>query len=477
MKYDGFTECNSLKCVKMVAEAVTMKYAIVLAAGKGTRMKSNRNKVMHEILHKPMIGHLVDHLEAVNTDKIVVVTGHQNEQVESYLGDRVEYAFQSEQIGTGDAVLQAQQLHGKEGSTLLVFGDCALIQPETLNHIYEQHEGHDLTVISAQLQNPGTYRRIVRDNQGHIDRIIDYRNLTESEVSITEISLGIYCVNNELLFKYLPEIRDEEVTEEINLIRLVEILKKNGHSIQSLRVSDHQEFLGVNDRMQLNVSNKWLQSRVNAKHLANGVTIMDPQSTYIGTDVKIAEDVTIYPNNYIYGNTTIGTGTTLLPNCWLEDAIVGENSTIDASRIINSEVKDFVTLGPSSHLRMNTVVGSHARVGNYVEFKNTQFGEHSNCAHLTYIGDAIIGNKVNIGCGVVTVNYDGKKKYKTEVRDGAFVGSNANLIAPITIGENAVVAAGSTVNGDVADGEMAIARPRQENKPGYGAKYKNKEGK
>lgn len=454
-----------------------MKYAIVLAAGAGTRMKSSKNKVMHEILNKPIIGHLVDNLEKVQLDELIVVTGYQNEAIENYLGDRVSYAYQSEQLGTADAVSKVDLLRGKEGSTLLLLGDCALLRPETIRKIYESHEGHDLTLVSATSLNPGTSRRIVRDNQGEINRIVDYRNLSEAEQNITEISLGVYCFSNELLYKYLNEIEDDEATEELNIIKLVQIMKENNHKVQVLKTYDALEFLGVNDRIQLNRASNWLQSKVNLTHMENGVTIMDPLTTYIGTDVEIEADATIYPNVHIYGDSKIGEGSVILPGSWLNNTVVGKHSSIDSSRITDSKVGDHVKMGPSAHIRQKSDIKNNTRIGNFVEFKETTFGEGSACAHLVYLGNTKVGKNVNIGCGVVTVNYDGKKKHRTEIEDGAFIGSNSNLIAPIHVGVDAVIAAGSTVNEDVLDGDMAIARHRQEIKAGYGTKFKNKEEK
>lgn len=454
-----------------------MKYAIVLAAGAGTRMKSKKNKVMHEILNKPIIGHLVDNLKEVNLDELVVVTGYQNEAIEKYLGDRATYAYQSDQLGTGDAVSKVAQLQGKEGSTLLLLGDCGLLRPETINRIYESHEGYDLTLVSATTQNPGTSRRIVRDNQGEIERIADFRNLSEAEQNITEISLGVYCFSNELLFKYLGEIEDDAFTDEINITRLVEILKQKQHKIQVLKTYDTKQFYGINDRVQLSQSTKWLQNRINLEHMENGVSIIDPETTFIGPDVEIEADVTIFPNNHIYGKTTIASGTTILPGCWIDDSQIGENSTIDSTRITDSRIDNNVKVGPHAHIRQHSHVESNTRVGNFVEFKETNLGEGTACAHLVYLGNTKVGKNVNIGCGVVTVNYDGAKKHRTEIGNGAFIGSNSNLIAPIRIGEDAVVAAGSTVSDDVHDGDMAIARQRQEIKTGYGTKFKNKEDK
>lgn len=454
-----------------------MKYAIVLAAGKGTRMKSKKNKVMHEILKKPIIGHLVDSLEKTNLDELVIVTGYENEAIESYFGDRVSYAYQSEQLGTADAVSKVEQLKGKEGSTLLLLGDCALLKPESINQIFESHQGYDLTLVSATTPNPGTSRRIVRDNQGNIDRIADYRNLSDSEQNITEISLGVFCFSNELLFKYLGEIEDDEFTDELNVIKLVNILKQNDHKIQVLKTNNIQEYLGVNDRLQLNRSTKWLQNKINLRHMENGVTIINQDNIYIGPDVTIENDVVIYPDTHIYGKTHIGSSSVITSGSWLENATIGEYTTIDASKIMNSRVDDHVQVGPHAHLRQKTHVESNTRVGNFVEFKETRLGQGSSCAHLVYLGNTLVGKNVNIGCGVVTVNYDGAHKHHTEIGDGSFIGSNANLIAPIRIGKNAVVAAGSSIDQDVHDGDLAIARPRQEVKVGYGTKYKNKEDK
>lgn len=454
-----------------------MKNAIVLAAGKGTRMQSNKNKVMHEILRKPMIGMLVENLKKVDIDKIVVVTGHQKDEIEAYLGDSVDYAVQDEQKGTADAVAKATQLKDDSGSTLILFGDAALIQPDTFTQLFDAHEGHDLTIMSAQVQEPGNYRRIIRDNQGQIDHIVDFRNLTDSERNIQEISLGIFCVNNELLFKYLPEFKDDTNTEEINLTQLVKIMKTNGHKIQSLRAEDYQEFMGVNDRFQLNTSMRWLQERINAQHMYNGVTIISPSDTYIGPDVIIEPDATIYPNTHIYGKSIIRSGATIYPNSWIENTTIGENTTIDSSRITDSTVGAQTTIGPNAHIRMHSDIGNKVRIGNFVEMKNVIFEDLSRSAHLTYLGDAKVGKDVNIGCGVVTANYDGKNKYRTEIGSGSFIGSHSTLIAPVTIGENALVAAASAVSDDVEDGAMAIARTRQETKPGYGERFKNKEGK
>jgi bifunctional UDP-N-acetylglucosamine pyrophosphorylase / glucosamine-1-phosphate N-acetyltransferase len=451
-----------------------MKSAIVLAAGKGTRMKSSKNKVMHEVLGKPMIGHVVSRLGKLKVDNIVVVIGHQAEEIETYLQQRVSYALQQPQLGTGHAVMQAQSLKDMEGQTLILYGDCPLVQSDTMKKLYEANEGKALTVLTAFLEDPGQYGRIVRDHLNNVIRIVEYKDCDESLRQIKEINTGIYCVDNQLLFKHLADITNDNAQKEYYITDLIEIFHHNGYDIQGLPVLDVNEVMGINDRIDLAKATAWLQHHINTKWMREGVTFIDPKSTYVEEDVVIGEDTILYPNVYIQKGSVIGKSTTILPQSFIVSSIIGDFNTIDSSRITDSRVDNHVKIGPFAHLRNGTVVESKNRIGNFVEFKNSRIGFDSRCAHLTYIGDADVGSKVNLGCGVVTVNYDGKNKFKTIIKDGAFIGSNVNLIAPITIGKDSVVAAGTTANLDVEDGEMAIGRARQENKVNYGFKYKNK---
>jgi bifunctional UDP-N-acetylglucosamine pyrophosphorylase/glucosamine-1-phosphate N-acetyltransferase len=451
-----------------------MRNAIVLAAGKGTRMKSSLSKVMHPILSKPMIGHVVTNLKQIDVEEIVVVIGHQADQVRDYLKDSVDYAVQMPQLGTGHAVMQVSGLRDKEGETLILYGDCPCITPETMEKIFVHNSDCAMTVLTAELDDPQKYGRVVRDEEGNIEKIVEFKDCTPRQLAIKEINTGIYCVKTHQLFKHLDEITNDNNQNEYYLTDLIEIFNAHGLSVQALPVDDVDEVMGVNDRFDLLAAQTWMQKRINLYWLSNGVTFVDPDLTFISPDSEIGEDTILYPNVYLEGKTTIGTGCTILPQTFLVNATIGNNVKIDASRISDSIVKDNVNIGPFAHLRMHCVVEDNNRIGNFVEMKNTTIGFDSRCAHLTYLGDAEIGSKVNIGCGVVTVNYDGKNKFKTTVKDGAFIGSNVNLIAPITIGENAVVAAGTTATKDVEEGDMAIARARQENKPGYGLKYKQK---
>jgi bifunctional UDP-N-acetylglucosamine pyrophosphorylase / glucosamine-1-phosphate N-acetyltransferase len=451
-----------------------MKSAIVLAAGKGTRMKSSINKVMHEVLGKPMIGHVINRLEKLSVDNICVVVGHQADQIEAYLQQRVSYATQEPQLGTGHAVMQAQQLKNVGGQTLILYGDCPLVQVETMNKLFEVNSGKALTVLTAVLDDPAQYGRIVRDELGHVIKIVEFKDCDEEQRQIKEINTGIYCVDNDLLFKHLNDISNDNVQNEYYVTDLIEIFAQNGYDIQGLSVLDVNEVMGINDRIDLAKATAWLQHRINTEWMRQGVTFIDPKSTYVEEDVVIGEDTILYPNVYLQKGSVIGKSNKILPQSFIVSSIIGNFNTIDSSRITDSRIDDHVKIGPFAHLRNGTVVESKNRIGNFVEFKNSHIGYDSRCAHLTYIGDADIGSKVNLGCGVVTVNYDGKNKFKTIIKDGAFIGSNVNLIAPITIGKDAVVAAGTTANMDVEEGEMAIGRARQENKVNYGFKYKNK---
>ena len=451
-----------------------MRSAIVLAAGKGTRMKSDKCKVMHEVLNKPMIGHIVESLRKANVDRIVVVVGHGAESVKEYLKDSVEYALQEPQLGTGHAAMQAEMLKEEKGDTIILCGDGPCIQSETILKVFEANKDHACSVVTAVLEDGARYGRIVRNEKNLVEKIVEAKDCSSEELEIKEINTGIFCFKNELLFEGLKEIKNNNAQNEYYLTDLVEIFNKKGLSVNAMVVDDVDETMGVNDRVDLAKAQKWLKQHVNKKHMMNGVTLIDPDNTYIDTEVSIGVDSVIYPNVHLEGNTVIGNNVTIFPNSYLRNAVIEDGAVIDSSKVVESKVGANSTVGPMSHLRNNTVVASNCRIGNFVEFKNTNFGEGSKCAHLTYVGDSDVGKGVNFGCGVVTVNYDGKNKFRTTIKDGAFIGSNCNLIAPVTIGENALLAAGSTITSSVEDGDMGIARSRQSIKKGYGTVYKNK---
>ena len=451
-----------------------MKYAIIMAAGKGTRMQSDLPKVMHKVCQTTMIEHLVDTAKEAGAKNIVSIVGYGHEIIEKFMDGKCEFALQEPQLGTGHAVMQAKQLEGLKGKTLVINGDTPCLNSETLASLYDELEDSSMVVLTAIPDDASAYGRIVKSSEGYLEKIVEFKDANEEERKINEINTGIYGFDNEVLFESLKEIKNDNAQKEYYITDLVEIIKNKGKKVKAVLAKNSEEVAGINDRVELARANKYLQRVINEKLMKSGVTIIDPENTYISKNVKIDRDVIIYPNVYIEGNSEIGSNTKILPQSFISNSKIGKNNVIDSSHIIDSEVKDFCTVGPYAHFRMHSVIDDHTRIGNFVEFKNTHFGELSRCAHLTYLGDSDVGKDVNIGCGVVTVNYDGKHKFRTTMKDGAFVGSNVNLIAPITVGKDALVAAGTTANHDIDDGDMAIARVKQEIKPGYGFKYKNK---
>ncbi len=450
-----------------------MLNAIVMAAGKGTRMHSQSAKTMHKVLDKPMIEHIYDTLKKLDTDNIVFVVGHGSEQIENYFGDKVTYAQQVPQLGTAHAVSVADGLKSKEGKTLIINGDCPLISCDTYRQILKMADEYPLVLLTTTPDDSGSYGRIVRDGQ-EVIKIVERKDCDEQQVQIREINVGIYCVDNKLLWQYLPEIKNNNQQKEYYITDLVEIFRQHNLKVGAYHCLDWQQMQGINSRLELVKATKWLQKNINDYWLDNGITIVDSQSTYIGEDVLIGEDTIIYPNVRIEGKCVIGQGNVIEEGTYLSNVNIGDNNHIIASRITDSAVGSNVNIGPNAHLRNGCQIGDNCRVGNYVEMKNTVFGKGSKCAHLTYVGDATVGEKCNFGCGVITVNYDGKNKFHTEIGNHVFVGSNVNIIAPVKIADNTVLAAGSTITDDVAAGDMAIARSRQQNKVGYGFKYLNK---
>jgi bifunctional UDP-N-acetylglucosamine pyrophosphorylase / glucosamine-1-phosphate N-acetyltransferase len=448
-----------------------MRNAVVLAAGKGTRMKSGLPKVMHKILGQPMIGHVLTHLNEVHTDKNIMVVGHGAQMIQDYLKDQVLFALQTEQKGTGHAVMQAIDQLDPTGDTVLLYGDCPCVQSETIEWLFESNKDQDLTVLTAFFFDPAKYGRVIRDKKGRIKKIVEYKDCTPNELKVKEINTGIYCFKNEALIKYISQLTNNNAQNEYYITDLIEIFLNQGLRVQAISVKDNEEVMGVNDRQDLLNAQRWIQKKINAKWIENGVTFLNPQSTYISLQTTFEEDVVLYPNVFLEGENHIGRNTTITSNSFIRNSRLGQNVTIDSSRITDTVIGNDVNVGPFAHLRNGCVIGNGNRIGNFVEMKNTIMGQDNRCAHLTYLGDTEVGDDVNFGCGVVTVNYDGHHKFKTKIGDHAFIGSNVNLIAPISVGTNGVIAAGSTVTEDVPDDAMAIARQRQVNKPDLGKKY------
>ncbi|MGB4984649.1 MAG: bifunctional UDP-N-acetylglucosamine diphosphorylase/glucosamine-1-phosphate N-acetyltransferase GlmU [Erysipelotrichaceae bacterium] len=452
-----------------------MNNAIILAAGKGTRMKSEHSKCMQLVGGKPIVKRIVDNLRAAGIENIVMVVGHAKEEIIEYFhNENITFAVQSELLGTGHAVSMASMLKDEKGDTLIINGDVPLLQAETFRHLLEEKKTSDLVLLTAIMHDPALYGRIIRDEQGKFEKIIEAKDCTLEQLSINEINGAIYCVDNEKLFECLPLIKNENRQKEYYLTDIVEIFNDKNYSTKAYVVKDSNEIMGVDHRFAQMEANSYLRDRTNKKHLVNGVIIEDITSVYIDESAVIENGVIIEANTKILGASILKSGCKITSGSVIIDSVVGNDTVIENSKVSDSILGNNTTLGPMSHLRNNCQIGDNCRIGNFVEMKNTTFRDGSKCAHLTYLGDCEVGKRVNFGCGVVTVNYDGKNKFKTVIKDGAFIGSNANLLAPIVIGENALIAAGSTVYHDIEDGDMGIARCRQENKVGYGFKYKNK---
>ncbi len=455
-------------------------HAVVLAAGQGTRMKSKLYKVLHPVCGKPMVQHVVDTLAAIQVKDVVVVVGHGADAVQAALGDQVSYVLQSEQLGTAHAVQQAVPfLTGKKGATLILYGDVPLLSTETMESLLRFHleQKAAATVLTADVPDPTGYGRIIRDSAGEVLKIVEHKDTTPEERAISEINTGIYCYDNEELLKAIVQVKNDNVQKEYYVTDCIGILRSAGKKVAAYRAVDPDETMGVNDRVQLSQAEAYMRRRINETHMRNGVTIIDPLSTYIEADVTIGADTIIQPGTVLRGGTVIGTNCHLGPQADMTNVQMGDGVTVSYSVLVDAQVESDATIGPFAYLRPQTLVGEGVKVGDFVELKNAKLGKGTKVPHLSYIGDAEIGEGVNIGCGTITVNYDGAKKHKTIVGDHAFIGCNSNLVAPVEIGKNAYVAAGSTINQNVPDEALAIARERQVNKPGYAAKLPRKQGK
>lgn len=451
-----------------------MNFAIILAAGKGERMKTELPKCAVPLLGKPMVSYLVDAVNKTTIDKAICVLGHKKEVFTELLGDSCEYAYQEKQSGTANAVKCAKDIIGNnKGFSIIIPGDTPLIDENIIQELIDCHfnNNNTLTIGTIILDNPNGYGRIVRKADSSIVRIVEQKDATSEEQLIKEINSGVMCVDNQVLFKALEEVKNNNANKEYYLTDIVEIISNKNLKIGSFTIEDVYKFAGINDLYHLYEVETELRKEINKKHMLNGVILENADTITIGPDVEIDSNATIRQGSIILGNSKIEAYAVVGPYSELNNAVIREGAKCIQSLVSDSELGKNASLGPYSHLRAHTVVGEGDRIGNFVEIKNSTLGKKTNVAHLTYIGDTTCGGGVNWGCGTVTINYDGKNKFRTNVGDNVFIGCNSNLVAPINIASNTFIAAGSTVTDDLEDGDFSIARVKQVTKKGYASKY------
>ncbi len=436
-------------------------FTIVLAAGEGKRMKSSLPKVMHGAAGKPLAAWTIDAAAEATGQKPVLVIGAGADTVKEYFGESVAYAVQERQLGSGHAVMAAKEHLGGDGYALVIAGDMPLLKSETLSRIINTAEKEELGVclLSAVLDNADGYGRIVSSEKGL--RIVEQKDATEEELLINEVNTSVYCFKKQALLEALGALKNDNSQKEYYITDCVGYISEKGWGAKAVRCADAEECMGVNDRAQLAAVSKALRRRINIKLMLEGVTIIDPDNTYIDAGVSVGIDAVIYPGVTLEGNTVIAEEAVLYPGSRISNSTIGKGTKVQNSVILDSQVGENSTIGPYAYLRPGSVIGSGCRVGDFVEVKNSVIKDGAKVSHLSYIGDGEIGEKSNIGCGVVFVNYDGQKKSKTVVGKNVFVGCNVNLVAPVTVEDGAYIAAGSTVTKDVEKDALCIARARQ----------------
>lgn len=448
---------------------------IILAAGKGTRMKSSHPKVLHQVCGKAMVRHVLDAAEAAGSKRNIIVVGFGADEVRAELGNAAEVVVQAEQLGTGHAVLQAEPLLRDERGTVMVLcGDTPLLTGTLVKRLYEEHvkAGAKATVLTAVMPDATGYGRVIRTAAGDVEKIVEHKDATEEERAVQEVNSGIYCFEKEALFSALKNVGCDNAQGEYYLPDVLSILRERGEKIWAVAADDYEETLGVNSRLHLAQAEKILRRRKNIELMESGVTLMDPDSTFVDSNVIVGRDTVIYPFTWLEGKTVVGEGCTLGPSSRFTDAKIGNSVTAHFVYAHECEIESGATMGPYVHIRPDSHISNDVKIGNFVEVKNSKIGAGSKLPHLQYIGDCDMGAGVNMGCGTITVNYDGKQKFRTKIGDNAFVGCNSNLVAPVAVGDGAYVAAGSTITKDVPPEELAVARARQKNIPNWPDKRK-----
>ena len=440
----------------------------ILAAGRGTRMKSDLPKVCHTLGSMSLVERVLNSCLSIEPSRRLVIVGYQSEQVKQSLNGftGLEFVEQTQQLGTGHAAQQLlPYLEGFTGDLLILNGDVPLLRPNTIKQLLATHQAYQnaATLLTAQMPNPQGYGRVFCDGQNLLKQIVEDRDCTAAQKKNHRINAGVYCFNWSKLAKVLPQLQANNDQKEYYLTDVVNYLEP----VMALDVEDYQEILGINDRKQLANAYEILQTRVKDAWMSAGVTLVHPDTITIDDTVELQSDVLIEPQTHLRGKTVIGSGSRIGPGSLIENSQLGQNVTVLYSVVSDSVVDDGTQIGPYAHLRGHVEVGKACCIGNFVELKNSKVGDRTNAKHLSYLGDATVGNKVNIGCGTITANYDGVKKHRTEIGDRTKTGSNSVLVAPVTLGEDVTVAAGSVVTEDVPDDSLVVARARQVVKPGW----------
>ena len=449
--------------------------ALILAAGEGTRMKSSIPKVLHEVLGVPMVEYVVRAAREAGCGRVVVVTGHGAEQVEARLGE-VTCVRQDRQLGTGHAVMCARDAVDPHGSLVVLAGDTPLMTADTIAGLIAMREssGAAAAVLTAVMPDPHGYGRVVRDRDGSMERIVEHKDCSADEHCIAEINTGTYCFDAGVLFAHLDRLGTDNAQGEYYLTDMIAVFAEEGLTVAAVQTDDPIETMGVNSRVQLAEATKALQRRINRHWMTEGVTMTDPDLVWVGPDVSLARDVELLPMTFLMGATRVGEGSVIGPSSRVSDSTVGAGCTVDASVLAGASLADGVKVGPVAYLRPGAVLETGSKAGTCVEIKNSVVGRGSKVPHLSYIGDATVGEGVNIGAGSITCNYDGFNKHRTSIGDGAFIGSATMLVAPVEIGPGAITGAGSSITRDVPEGSLAVERAEQKTIEGWAERRRKK---
>lgn len=436
---------------------------LILAAGKGTRMKSDMPKVIHKVNGIPMITKIIDTLSGLNPEENILILGHKKEEVLKVVGENCDYVLQTEQLGTGHAVIQAKEkLEGYDGDVMILCGDTPLLRESTLKSLYDYHKesGAVTTILTSIYENPFGYGRIVKED-GLVKAIVEEKEASEEIKKIKEVNAGVYCFNSKELFKALDKIDNNNEKGEYYLTDVIGIQVSENKKVQSFILEDKMEILGVNSKVELAQAGKVLRDRKNRELMEEGVILIDPETTYVEESVKVGRDTVLYPGVVLQGKTVVGENCEIIGNSRIIDSVLGNNIRVESSVIEESILEDGVTMGPFAHIRPKSLLKEKVHIGNFVEVKKSTLEKGVKAGHLTYLGDAQVGENTNIGAGTITCNYDGVNKFKTVIGKDAFIGSDSMLVAPVNIGEKALIGAGSVITKDVPSNSLAVSRSKQ----------------